>query len=80
MASVNSVLKSGLIFFLKQEFNLICLVWCVSHGIDVALKDSLGDYLESIDTILHSMYYMYQNSINPNLGEGEGLKPCRFLF
>ena len=52
----------------------------MSHGIDVALKDSLGDYLESIDAILHSMYYMYQNSINPNLGEGEGLKPCLFLF
>ena len=43
-ANVNSGLKSGLITqFQENGLHWVAFVWCLSHRLELALKDSLAD-------------------------------------
>ena len=48
-ASVNSGLKSGLITLFKEERPWITFVWCLSHRLELALKDSLTNFMAPVD-------------------------------
>ena len=48
-ANVNSGLKSGLITqFQETGLNWVGYVWCISHHLELALKDSLPDAMSGI--------------------------------
>ena len=61
-ASVNSGLKSGLITLLKEEHPWVSFIWCVPHWLELALKDSLNDFIKPLDDSLRYLYYLYKNS------------------
>ena len=58
----NSGLKSGLITRLKEDFEWIVFVWCLSHGLELAMKDFLKTFMSPVDDSLRHLYYMYKNS------------------
>ena len=58
----NSGLKSGLITRLKEDFEWILFVWCLSHRLELAMKDSLKTFMSPVDDSLRHLYYMYKNS------------------
>ena len=58
----NSGLKSGLITRLKEDFEWIVFVWCLSHRLEFAMKDSLKTFMSPVDDSLRHLYYMYKNS------------------
>ena len=62
-ASVNSGLKKGVTVKLR-ETNLpwLVFVWCLSHRLELALKDSLSDALSSVKKSLTNLYYLYAKS------------------
>ena len=43
-ASVNSGKKSGLIRMFQEDYEWICFIWCFSHRLELALKDSLKNF------------------------------------
>ena len=55
--SVNSGLRGGVISLLQQR----CF-WCLSHRIELGLKDALKKDMEEVDIAMHDLYYIYQNS------------------
>ena len=58
----NSGLKSELITRLKEDFEWIVFVWCLSHRLELAMKDSLKTFMSPVDDSLRHLYYMYKNS------------------
>ena len=58
----NSGLKSGLITKLKEDFEWVVFVWCLSHRLELAMKDSLKTFMAPIDDSLRHLCYMYTNS------------------
>ena len=60
--ATNSGLNAGLITKLKQDFAWIAFIWCLSHRLELAMKDSLKDFMGSVDNSLRHLYYMYKNS------------------
>ena len=58
----NIGLKSGLITWLKEYFEWIVFVWCLSHRLELAMMDSLKTFMSPVDDSLRHLYYMYKNS------------------
>ena len=61
-ASVNSGLKSGLIKQIKDEIPWVGFMWCLSHRLEVALKDALSNWMNQINECLTNLFYLYKNS------------------
>ena len=61
-AAVNSGLKSDLITLLKEDFVWLPFIWCFSHRLELALKDSLRDFIKPLEQTLVHLYYLYKKS------------------
>ena len=62
-ASVNSGLKHGLIAqFHKNGLIWVLFIWCLSHRLELALKDSLSDAMSDINEVLTFLFYLYKKS------------------
>ena len=61
-ASVNSGKDSGLIAQFQMEHEWVLFVWCFSHRLELALKDSLQDFTAPVDETLMHLYYLYHKS------------------
>ena len=61
-ASVNSGLKSGLIKQIKDEIPWVAFMWCLSHRLELALKDVLSNWMNQINKCLTNLFHLYKNS------------------
>ena len=62
-ANVNSGLKSGLITVLQEKgLHWVSFIWCLSHRLELALKDSLSDAMSDVHEVLTSLFYLYKKS------------------
>ena len=62
-ANVNSGLKSGLItVFQEKGLHWVSFIWCLSHRLELALKDSLSDAMSNVHEVLTSLFYLYKKS------------------
>ena len=73
-ASINSGKKSGLIRMFQEDYEWICFIWCFSHRLELALKDSLEEFFDPVDESLRHLYYLYKNS-SKKLHELKNLYP-----
>lgn len=61
--AVNSGLRAGVISFLQQRYGRhIKFFWCLSHRLELALKDALKNDMQEVETAMRDLYYFYQNS------------------
>ena len=62
-ASVNSGVKTGLaVKFRESGQEWLLFVWCLSHRLELALKDALADVMEPIKKCLTDLSYLYEKS------------------
>ena len=62
-ATVNSGTKAVLaVKFREAGASWLVFVWCMSHRIELALKDSLGDAMQPIKKSLTALLYCYEKS------------------
>ena len=61
-ASGNSRKKLVLIFLFREQNEWMTFIWCFSHRLELALKDSLKDYISPIDESLLHLFNLYKNS------------------
>ena len=61
-ASVNSGKKSGLILLFREEKEWVTFIWCFSHHLELAFKDTLKDSIAPVDESLMHLYYLYKKS------------------
>ena len=72
--AVNSGLRAGVISFLQHRYGTyIKFFWCLSHRIELALKNALKNDMQEVDTAMRDLYYIYQNS-------GKRLRELRSLY
>ena len=56
--AVNSSLNAGIIAKFKESYSWVVFIWCVSHWLELALKDALKNWFESVDTCVRNLYYL----------------------
>ena len=62
-ASVNSGIKTGLSTKFRDDcIGWLVFVWCLSHRLELALKDSLDDVLTPAKKSLTNVLYLYHKS------------------
>ena len=62
-ATVNSGTKTGLAVKLREAgASWLVFVWCMSHRIELALKDSLDDAMQPIKKSLTALFSCYEKS------------------
>ena len=62
-ASVNIGIKTGLATKFRVEgIDWLVFVWCLSHRLELALKDSLNDALIPVKKSLTNLLYLYHKS------------------
>ena len=62
-ASVNRGNKEGVIAMLREEMLWIIFNWCLSHRLELAVKEALaGTMFDVIDEMLLRIYYLYEKS------------------
>lgn len=72
--AVNSGLKNGVIKVLQEKFGShIKFFWCLSHRLELAVKDAIQEDMKEVETALRDLYYVYQNS-------GKRLRELRSLY
>ena len=47
---------------LKEDYEWIYFVWCFSHRLELALKESLNEFIKPLDQSLIHLYYLYKKS------------------
>ena len=52
-----------LIKLFQDVYLWMCLVWCFSHRLELALKDALKEFMEPINTTWRHLYYLYAQHI-----------------
>ena len=53
----------GLKGLLQREVPWVCVFWCLSHRLELSLKDALkSTFFDTIDDLLLRMYYLYEKS------------------
>ena len=68
-ANVNSGIKTGLATkFCKDGIDWLVFVWCLSHRLELALKDSLDDVYTPVKKSFTNLFYLYHKS-SKKLGE-----------
>ena len=58
----------------QEDYEWICFIWCFSHRLELALKDSLKEFFDCVDESLRHLYYLYKNS-SKKLRELKNLYP-----
>ena len=59
-ACLNKGNKNGVIALLREEMLWLVFNWCISHRLELALKDSLkGSMFDEIDGMLTNIHYLY---------------------
>ena len=58
-ASVNSAEKSGPISLFREQNEWMTFIWCLSHQLELALKDSLKDYISPTGESLLHLFNLY---------------------
>ena len=58
----NSGLKTGLITKLKDDISWIQFIWCVSHRLELSMKDALKEFMKPVDDSLVHLYYLFKKS------------------
>ena len=61
-ASLNTGTKDGQITIVCQETPCVGFVRCLTHRLELALKDALKERIDSISTCLQNLYYLYKKS------------------
>ena len=62
-ASVNMGNREGVIAILRKELPWIIFNWCLSHRLELAVKEALnGTMFDVIDEMLLNIYYLYEKS------------------
>ena len=62
-ANVNSGIKTGLATkFCEDGIDWLVFVWCLSHWLQLASKDSLDDVLTPVKKSLTNLFYLYHKS------------------
>ena len=62
-ASVNSGIKTGLTTkFCEDGIDWLAVVWCLSHWLELTLKDGLDDVLNPVKKSLTNLFYLYHKS------------------
>ena len=62
-ASVNSGLIGGVAAkFRNKDLPWLVFVWCISHRLELALRDSLEETLSSVKNALTNLFYLYKKS------------------
>ena len=61
-ALVDSRNNSGIIRLLQEDSPWVSFIWCFSHRLELALKDSLKDFIDPADESLCNLCYMYKES------------------
>ena len=62
-ASLNRGNKEGIIAMLSEEMPWIIFNWCLSHRLELAVKEALaGTMFDVIDEMLLRIYYLYKKS------------------
>ena len=60
--SVNGGSDAGFIRLFQEDYPWLSLIWCLSHRLELLLKDTLSEFFESIDTSLAHLFYLYTNT------------------
>ena len=48
---------------MKEEMPWIAFVWCMAHGLELAIQDTLKDtFFEDVDDMILRIFYFYQKS------------------
>ena len=72
--AVNSGVRAGVIRKLQRKYGEhIKFFWCLSHRLELAIKDALKKDMEEIDIAMRDLFYTYQNS-------GKRLRELRALY
>ena len=66
--AVSSSWNPDIIAKLKELNNCLVVICCVSHRLKLALKDAIKNWLESVDTCVFNLYYLYKKSIALSIG------------
>ena len=62
-ANVNKGDKTGVKALLKEHSPWLIFIWCLSHRLELAIKEALNDtFFSVIDEILLHLYYLYEKS------------------
>ena len=46
----------------QEDYEWVCFIWCFSHRLELALKDSLKDFNDPVSDTLCHLYYLYKKS------------------
>ena len=60
--NTNSGLKTGLTTKLKDDISWIQFIWCVSHRLELSMKDALKEFMKPADDSLVHLYYLFKKS------------------
>ena len=60
--SVNCGNNSRLSTLLQEVLPWIFFIWCFSHRVKLTLKDALNNFIETNETTLQHVYYLYKKS------------------
>lgn len=61
-ASTNSRIFNSLVALLQQDCPWLVFIWCTSHRLELALKDSLKAAVQMAEDSLRDLYYVYYHS------------------
>ena len=58
-----NIAEGGLKGLLTKDFPWLVVIWCLSHRLELSLKDALkSTYFDVIDDLLLKLYYLYEKS------------------
>ena len=61
--AVNSGLRDGVNSILQRKFGKhIKFFWCLSHRLELAIKDAIQNDMKEVETAMRDLYCIYQNS------------------
>ena len=61
--AVNSGIRAGVIVMLQQKLGRhIKFFWCLSHRLELAIKEAIQNEMKDVETAMRDLYYIYQNS------------------
>ena len=61
--AVNSGIRAGVIAMLQQKLGRhIKFFWCLSHRLELAIKEAIQNEMKDVETAMRDLYYIYQNS------------------
>ena len=60
--AVNSGIRAGVIAMLQRKLGRdIQFFWCLSHRLELAIKEAIQNEMKDVETAMRDLYYIYQN-------------------